>query len=98
MKFAADPRKFLFERGALLARQCASVTEQSVPWSRAVVLFIDLPFDLGNPVAKLLARDRIDGDQSVYHLKMAAATNAMIIRMPNSMCNCTERIRARFSL
>src|SRR5271163_3650436 len=95
MELAADARELLLERLAIFAREHARVLEQLVPRARAIAVAVDLAFDFGDAIANSLAR--ADIVERSYHLKIAAATNAMIIRMPNSMCSCPERSSARFS-
>ena len=95
MELAADAGDLFLERGAFLARQHPRIFQQPVPGTGTVGLVIDPAFDPGDAIANLFARTNLI--RGSYHLNIAAATNAMIIKMPNSMCNCTERSNARFS-
>src|SRR5580704_4651436 len=96
MQLVADARKFFLEHSAIFARQRPRIPQRAVPRPGPVALLVDLTFDFHDAIANPFARTNII--LRLYHLRIAAAINAMISSIPNSMCSCTERINARFSL
>ena len=84
MELATDPRNFTFELGALIGMKRTQILQHQLPRAGSIAMLVELALDLCNPVADSFAlRDR--RMRRGYHLKIAAATNASIMRIPNSM-------------